>query len=130
MIYVKVNDTLYPASISGKMQDRDWDNRPTKTITAEMTYEEAVNIWVEGVAWSIVQEVPVDEVDVDDNGNPIVDEFGNPMIVQKITYDEFDNADYNMAGEIIDHRDGTTTIRMGKLTDLEVAVGLLLGGEV
>lgn len=35
MIYVKVNGTLYPATIDGQMQDYTWDNRETKTITMQ-----------------------------------------------------------------------------------------------
>ena len=38
MTYFKTNKTEYPASISGKMTDRDWDNRESKAITLEMTY--------------------------------------------------------------------------------------------
>ena len=35
-IYVKVNDneTLYPAVITGRMNDENWDNRETKTIVS------------------------------------------------------------------------------------------------
>ena len=36
MICVKVNDTLYPAVVEGKMQDTTWDGRETKQITSAM----------------------------------------------------------------------------------------------
>ena len=32
MIYIKVNDNLYPASISGKMSDKEWDERESKAL--------------------------------------------------------------------------------------------------
>ena len=130
MIYVKVNDVLYPATIEGKMQDRDWDNRSTKAITLEMDFHTALKTWIEGVSWSIINETLIDNIAVDEEGNEIIDEFGNPIVTKSAHYDEYDNSDYNMAAEITDHRDGTVTVRMGKLTELEVAVGILLGGEI
>lgn len=42
MIYFKANKTEYPASIAGKITDRDWDSRKSKAITLEMTYAAAV----------------------------------------------------------------------------------------
>lgn len=33
MIYVNVNNTLYPAEIHGQVHDREWDNRESKAIT-------------------------------------------------------------------------------------------------
>ena len=35
---------------------------------------------------------------------------------------EWDNADYCVAGPITDHRDGTLTVKMGKYTQLEEAL--------
>ena len=32
-IYIKVNNTEYPAEINGNPKDRSWDGRDTKTIT-------------------------------------------------------------------------------------------------
>ena len=41
-IYVKVNNTEYPATVDGVNNDRTWDNRDTKTVTLEMTHATAV----------------------------------------------------------------------------------------
>ena len=41
MIYFKVNNTEYSASIAGKITDREWDNRESKAVTLEITYAEA-----------------------------------------------------------------------------------------
>ena len=42
MIYFKTNGTEYPASIAGKIADRDWGNRKSKAVTLEMTHAAAV----------------------------------------------------------------------------------------
>lgn len=117
MTFIKINGTLYPATISGRVQDKDWDNRESKAIALEMDYPTAAALFVDGLAWSIVQkeEVPV----FDDN---------NEIINTEIQETEFDNSEYNLAGDITDHRDGTITVKMGKLTSLEEAYELLLGG--
>lgn len=103
MIYIKVNDTLHPAVVSGKFNDKDWDNRSSKAITLEMDYATANALFVDGLAWSIVMET----------------EDGT---------EEYDNSDHCVAGSITDNRDGTMTIKMGKLTELEEAYEILLGG--
>lgn len=104
MNYVKINDALYPATVRGKMVDIDWDNRESKAITLEMNHATASGLFVDGLAWSIVHQP----------------EEGDAQ--------EYDNADFCVAGDIIDHRDGTVTVKMGKLTDLEEAYELMLGG--
>lgn len=121
MTYVKIKDTLYPAAIDGKITDREWDNRESKAITLEMGYAEANELFVDGLAWSIVlrDEVPVYEND--ENGDSV--QNGT-----EIRETEFDNSEYNLAGDITDHRDGTVTVKMGKLTDLEEAYEIMLGG--
>lgn len=118
MIYIKINDTLYPASINGRMVDKEWDNRASKSITLEMTHAEAVNLFVNGLAWSIVQEEEVPAIDP---------ETKEPTT--EIKEIEFDNSEYNIAGDITDHRDGMITVKMGKLTELEEAYEILFGGN-
>lgn len=128
MTYVKIGGKQYPAVITGKMSDKDWDGRPSKSVRLEMTPDEALADWVEGAAWSIVDETVVSNPQLDENGNILVDEAGNPVMVEAVNTDEFDNSDYSVAGDITDHRDGTVTVKMGKLTELESALALLLGG--
>lgn len=117
MTYIKINNALYPATVSGRTADTAWDNRASKSITLDMDYATAAAIFVNGARWSIVQqnEVPT----LDENGEQIGTE------VQETT---FDNSDYNLAGDITDHRDGRITVKMGKLTDLEQAYEIMLGG--
>lgn len=113
-IYVKVNDneTLYPAVITGRMNDENWDNRETKTIKLEMTYEQVKELFVDDVAWSIVQENIVQYNEVDENGEV--------QFVEKTEMESYDNSEYCIAGSITDYRDGTVDVKMGKFTNEEL----------
>ena len=134
MTYVKINNTLYPATIIGKKIDSEWDGRDSKAITIEMDYETANNLFVDGLEWSIVQrdEVTTHEpvYEVDENGEYILNE--NSEYIQigtqpktEVVESEWDNSDYTLAGSITDHRNGTITVKMGKLTDAEVLAELM-----
>lgn len=124
MIYVRVNGTLYPASIGGKMSDKEWDGRESKAITMEADFDTVNALFPDGVAWSIVNEenVPV----VDEEGNPVLDNESNPTYEMKQT--EFDNSEFSLRGDLIVHTNGTCTVKMGKLTELEEAYEIMLGG--
>lgn len=117
MTYIKINETLYHATISGRVADKDWDNRESKSITLEMDYATAAKTFVDGLKWSIVQreEVPV----FDENGAQTGTETQETV---------FDNSEYNLAGDLTDHRDGRITAKMGMLTPLEEAYEIMLGG--
>lgn len=117
MTYIKINENLYPATVIGKIADSNWDNRASKAITLEMDYETASKLFVDGLAWSIVL---IDEV-------PVYDEEGNQIGTEN-KESEYDNSDYCIAGDLTDHRDGRITAKMGKLTDLEEAYEIMLGG--
>lgn len=117
MVYVKINNTEYPAEVNGMINDYTWDNRESKTITLTSTYDEARALFIDGVQWSIL--VKSMEFVNDENGNP----------VEKEKVDEFDNSDFNMSGPITDNRDGTISVKMGKSTELENAYMMILGGN-
>ena len=128
-IYIKVNNTEYPAAVNGVYNDRSWGDRDTKTITLTMTHDEAAQLFVDGLSWSIVQRDTV----------PVYDKEGNPTGEIEEQVQEWDNADYCVAGPITDNRDGTCTCKMGKKTqleteqelrrDAETAAKILLGEE-
>lgn len=111
MIYFKANNTEYPASIAGKVTDRDWGGRESKAVTLEMTHAAAAQLFVDGLSWSIVQRDTV----------PVYGTDGNPTGATEEQVQEWDNADFCVAGGITDNRDGTITAKMGKKTELELA---------
>ena len=126
MTYIKINGTLYPATISGRVADKDWDNRASKAITLEMDYVTAIGLFVDGLAWSIVQQNEVPVYQVDENGKAVLDEHGNPIQTgTEIQESEWDNSEYDVAGAITDHRNGTITAKMGKITAEEALAELM-----
>ncbi len=110
-IYIKVNNTEYPAAVSGANNDRTWDGRGTKTITLTMTHAEVAALLPDNTPWSIVQRDIV----------PKYDEDGQPTGETEEIINECDNSEYSLAGDITDHRDGTVSIKMGKPTESELS---------
>ena len=110
-IYIKVNNTEYPAAVSGVYNDRTWDGRDTKTVTLTMINAEAAALLPDNTPWSIVQRDMVD----------VLDEQGQPTGETKEVVKEYDNSEYSLAGDITDHRDGTVSIKMGKPTESELS---------
>lgn len=111
MTYVKINGTTYPAVINGKHIDREWNDRESKSITIEMAYADAIALFVDGLAWSILMDVEKEQED------------GSIVTVQE----EYDNSDYSMAGSITDNRDGTLAVKMGKPTQIETLESQITG---
>lgn len=107
--YIKVNNTEYPATVSGDRADRAWDGRDTKTVTLTMSHDEAAALLPTGTPWSIVQRETQD----------VLDEQGQPTGETKEIVNEYDNSTYSLSGEITDYRDGTVSIKMGKPTEAE-----------
>lgn len=106
MTYVKINGNQYPATINGKIVDREWDNRDSKAITLEMNYEEALTTFVDDAPWSIIHQN---------------DSYVDPSTNETVTPEpiEYDNSEYCVAGSVTDHRNGTITVKMGKPTEVE-----------
>lgn len=121
-IYVKVNNIEYPAAVSGANNDRNCNGRDTRTIRLTMTHDQVAALLPDNTPWSIVQRDMVD----------VLDEQGEPTGETKEVVNEYDNSEYSLAGDITDHRNGTVSIKMGKPTEAENAVGAVvaLTGEV
>lgn len=110
-IYIKVNNTEYPAEINGNPKDRSWGERDTKTITLTMTSAEVAALLPDNTPWSIVLRETVNKLDND----------GNPTVETEEVVNEWDNSAYSLSGAITDHRDGTVSIKMGKPTESELS---------
>ena len=109
--YIKVNNTEYPATITGILKDREWNEREVKSIRLTMTTMDAAALLSSGTPWSIVQRDTV----------PKYDEDGQPTGETEEVVNEWDNSAYSLSGAITDHRDGTVSIKMGKPTETESA---------
>lgn len=112
-IYVEVNGVQYPASITGRISDKDWNNRESKAITVEMSYADAVGIFVDDVKWNIVQ-------DIEETVEHINEETEETTYELVIKQEFYDNSEYSIAGDIVDHRNGSVTVKMGKPTAEEI----------
>lgn len=110
MTSIAINNQIIPAAIFGRIRDRDWDDRDSKSITAALTYEQAKALFVDDVQWAIVYQ---EDSYMDENGETVTPE---PVV--------YDNSDYSVSGPITDNRDGTVTVKMGKITDSEALAEL------
>lgn len=110
-IYIKVNNTEYPAAVNGNLVDRNWNGRDTKTIYLTMSYDAVVALLPDNTPWSIVQRETQD----------VLDEQRNPTGETEEVVNEWDNSMYSLSGAITDHRNGTVSIKMGKPTETENA---------
>lgn len=117
--YVEINGNRYPATISGRIHDKEWDDRESKSIKLELSYAEVVETFVDDVEWSIVQDVEVQ--------NEIIDENGEVAVETVVEFNTYDNTEFCVAGDVIDHRNGTVTVKMGKPTAEEL-LAILIGG--
>lgn len=117
MTYIKIGETLYPATIDGRNPDRDWDNRHSKAITLEMDHATALETFVDDLEWSIVYQA-----------GSYVNEAGETIIPEPETYD---NSEFCVAGPITDNRNGTVTVKMGTKTAEEQLAELMevIGNE-
>ena len=92
---VKINGENYEAlSIQPRAKDSAWDNRESRAITLEMTYAEAMALFVNDITWS-TESTYMNEEGVE---NTIVADF----------------SEFALAGPVTDNRDGTITVKMGK----------------
>lgn len=125
---IKINDTLYPASIRTVPTDHAWGHRQCKSITLEMDSAAAAALFVNDLNWATVQTVTERAVRVDEVGKPVLDENGAIIYDTEERTLETDYSDYCVAGTITDNRDGTVTVKMGKPTEAEL-LAVIMGGK-
>ena len=109
--YITVNNTEYPAIITGEHKDRTWGEREVKNIRLTMTATDAAALLPDNTPWSIIQRDTVPKYDSDSQPTGETEEVVN----------EWDNSAYSLSGAITDHRDGTVTVKMGKPTESELS---------
>lgn len=105
MTYIKINDTLYPATITGRTVDNDWNGRESKQIYLDMSLVDVLKLFKEDVEWSIVYQA-----------DSYVDENGETITPEQVVYD---NSEYCIVGSV--------SVKMGKPTAKEINA-ILMGG--
>ena len=105
MIYVNIDEKLYPATIRGRVSDKEWDGRESKEITIKADFATVNELFFDGVIWSIVEDVENESSKV-----------------------QYDNSEFCIRGDLTIHIDGSCTVKMGKPTDLENAYEVIYGG--
>ena len=65
--------------ISGRLKDKDWNDRASKSIHLNLTYEEIINLFHNDVKWEIGQEHDI----------PLLEGLS---VIPSIDY--YDNSDY------------------------------------
>ena len=109
--FLKTNNAMYPATFRGWYRDENWNGRDSIAATLEMTYEEAAQIFVDDLQWGLRQEF-----------DTYVDGLGNAVTPEP---EETDYSEYSKAGSFTDNRDGTVTVKMGKITAEEALAELM-----
>ena len=128
MTYIKINEIFYPViKIEGDFVDSKWDRRSSKAITLTMKYDEAINLFVDGISWFIVSKHDELTPRLTEQGEIALNENNEPIYDITENIQEYDNSNYCVAGPITDNRDETITVKMGTLTELEEAYAMLLG---
>lgn len=120
--FIKVAGQEYPATLIYNYKDRNWDMRESVAVHLTMPYAQAAALLTSGVKWSNVFREQKD----------VLDENGELTGQTEEVVTEEDMSAYSLAGQITDYRDGTVSIKMGKPTETESAVGAVvaLTGEV
>lgn len=114
---LKANNTETPCEAAEHYRDSAW-GRPTCTVTIKASAAEIAALLPNNAPWSLIER------------EDALDESGAPT-GQTVDH-ERDMSEYSLSGDITDHRDGTVSIKMGKPTEEESAVGAVvaLTGEV
>lgn len=114
---LKANNTETPCEAAEHYRDSAW-GRPTCTVTIKASAAEIAALLPNNAPWSLIER------------EDVLDESGAPT-GQTVDH-ERDMSEYSLSGDITDHRDGTVSIKMGKPTEVESAVGAVvaLTGEV
>lgn len=109
--YLKANNTETPCETAEHYRDSAW-GRPTCTVTIKGSAAEIAALLPNNAPWSLIER------------EDVLDELGTPT-GQTVDH-ERDMSEYSLSGDITDHRDGRASIKMGKPTEAETAVGAVV----
>lgn len=115
--FLKANNAETPCEAAEHYRDSAW-GRPTCTVTIKGSAAEIAALLPNNAPWSLIER------------EDVLDESG-ASTGQTVNH-ERDMSEYSLSGDITDHRDGRVSIKMGKPTEEESAVGAVvaLTGEV
>lgn len=114
--YIRINNQIIPATISGTLKDKNWNDRASKSIHLNLPYNEIKNLFYNDVMWEIGQC----------SENITIPSLGEELISQPIL-EYYDNSDYSIVGDIIIHNDNSVTVKMGQPTTEELLIMLMEG---
>ena len=93
--FIKINGQEYPAEVIYLYKDKNWNDRDVRNVFLNLPYDQVVALMPTGTKWSsIIKE------------NDVVTE-------------ETDMSEFSIAGQVVDYRNGTVSIKMGKPTETE-----------
>lgn len=105
--YIKINGQEYPAEVIYLYKDKNWNDRDVRNVFLNLPYDQVVALMPTGTKWSSILKE-------------------NDVVVE-----ETDMSEYSIAGQVVDYRNGTVSIKMGKPTETESAKATVtaLAGE-
>ena len=95
--FIKINGQEYAAEVIYLYKDKNWNDRDVRNVFLNLPYDQVVALMPTGTKWSsIIKE------------NDVVTE-------------ETDMSEFSIAGQVVDYRNGTVSIKMGKPTESELS---------
>lgn len=91
--FIKVNGQEYPAEVIYLYKDRNWNDRDVRNVFFNLPYDQVVALMPTGTKWSSILKE-------------------NDVVVE-----ETDMSEFSIAGQVVDYRNGTVSIKMGKPTE-------------
>lgn len=119
---IRINGVEYVASTGHVLKDAQWSGRSVILVRMALTFDQMQQLFPAGgkLRWETVDEITEFVARKDEEGKVVTDEEGKPVMdpvpKEKVT----DHSEYCLCGPIIDNRDGTFTVKMGKELDREL----------
>ena len=124
MSYIKIKEDYKPVTYVLNAMDFSWDSRSIIEVTAQDVSYEELKKYFENGRWSLYDKTTKQVPD-----EP-VDEETPKTYHEEVEYTERDMSEYCVCGYVRDNMDGSSTVRMGKLSETEKIIQMMLGGLV